>query len=179
MLIIVSLTPLALIRDGYAILVWHETHSDTQMQQNIKDIASKMYFAMEHECLKDLEERKNIITQLQDETFKVSKDAYVSLVDSVFKEIDQLKHQKENLSTEQKKLSDDSLVYFEILTNYVLDKFDNIMVELKERGEVEAIEKTEIPTKYFYTDDGRTTVVRKVSLKNNKSIRVEIVNTRQ
>lgn len=142
----------------------------------LKDISSKILVALEDECLKDLEERKNVIIKLHDKNFQISKNDYVNLVDSIFKEVEQLKNRKEKLSTEQKKLSDESLIYFEVLTNYVLDKFDNVVVQLNAKDEVIDIEKTEIPKRYFYADNGETIIVRKVVLKNNRRIRFQIVN---
>ena len=142
----------------------------------LKDISSKIIVALENECLKDLEERKNVIKQLHDNTFQMSKNTYDSMIDTIFDEVRQLKEKGEKLSTEQKRLSDESLIYFELLTNYVLDIFDSLISQLKQKNEVLSFEINEIPEKYIYADNGKSIVIRDVQLKDNKRIRFKITN---
>lgn len=142
----------------------------------LSDISSKIVTALNDECLKDLEERKRIISQLHDKDFQIEKQDYDNIIDSIFDEVKQLQNKRDQLSTEQKKLSDESLIYFEFLTKYVLDKFDNIVEQLNGRKEVLDIERTEIPKGFFYADDGQTIINRKVQLKKSKEIKFKITN---
>lgn len=147
----------------------------TTQGTNIEYISTHIIAALENSCLKDLEQRKQSILKLHNSSFKMSKESYAGLVDSVFDELDQFKKKSAKLATEQQKLSEESLVYFDPLDQYVLDKVDAIIDQLKERGEVINIEKTEMPHGLNYGETGKACVLRDVTLKNNKRIRYRVL----
>lgn len=73
-------------------------------------------------------------------------------------------------------MSDDSLIYFELLSNYVLDKFDHLIDQLTIKNEVLSIKTSEIKERFFYADNGESIVIRDVQIRNNKRIRYIIKN---
>jgi hypothetical protein len=141
------------------------------------DISKMIVAALEGECLKDLNERRENIKKLHKQTFQISKVEYDTFVDELFDDIEKIQSKQKQLESEQIKQSDQSLVYFESLLMYVLQKFDTISDQLDERGELDKTIKYEDNLReYIYGKNSHYLVIRDYILTNKINITITIAN---